>query len=300
MYSIKRKCILPLYSKYISFLEKNIHDDKLYLKIMYFHRMGCRLNLASPSTFNEKLQWLKLNDRNPLYSTMVDKYEAKNYVASIIGEKYIIPTIGVWDKPEDIDWDSLPSQFVLKVTHDSGGLVICKDKSKLDIGAACKKIRKSLTRNYYLHSREWPYKNLRRRIIAEAYMEDDESAELHDFKIHNFNGEPKFTLVCRDRYSDSGLTEDFYSVDWQHMPVKRPKHPNSMTLTSRPEELDEMYVLARKLSKDIPFLRTDFYIVNHKVYFGELTFFPASGMTPFIPEKWDAVFGQWLKLPCEK
>lgn len=297
MNSIVKLILRPLYNNYLCWLRNNIKDDKTYIKIMYYHRMGRKLNLDAPTTFNEKLQWLKLYDRNPLYTTMVDKYDAKNYVASIIGEQYIIPTIGVWDSPEDIDWDSLPSQFVLKVTHDSGGLIICKDKSKLNIDDARKKLVASLKRNYYLHSREWPYKDLKRRIIAEVYMEDNESAELRDFKIHNFNGEPKFTLVCRDRYSASGLTEDFYSEDWKRMSVRRPKHPNAKTLIPKPVELDEMYRLAKMLSNNVPFLRTDFYIVNHKVYFGELTFFPASGMTPFVPEKWDEIFGQWLKLP---
>lgn len=264
--------------------------------------MGYWPNLNEPATFSEKLQWIKLFDHNPLYTTMVDKYLVKEYVASKIGKEYIIPTLGVWDSPENICWDFLPNQFVLKVTHDSGGLVICKDKSDIDIQSIKSILQSSLERNYYLHSREWPYKDVKRRIIAENFMVDSESADLCDFKIHCFNGEPKFILVCRDRHSSNGLTEDFYDTGWNHMPIKRPKHPNAETPMQKPAELDKMFQLARVLSKDVPFVRTDFYIVNHRVYFGELTFFPASGMTPFIPEKWDKEIGSWLKLPklaCE-
>ena len=295
-----KKTLIKLYSQYWKLISKIITNDRTYISLLYHHRMGYWPNLDKPATFNEKLQWIKLFDHNPLYSTMVDKYLVKKYVASKIGEEYIIPTLGVWDSPENICWDSLPDQFVLKVTHDSGGLIICKDKASLNLQLAKSKLEKSLNRNYYLHSREWPYKAVKHRIIAEKFMVDSESAELSDFKIHCFNGEPKFILVCRDRYSGKGLTEDFYDTDWNHMTIRRPKHPNADTPMQKPAELDEMLRLARVLAKDVPFARTDFYIVNHKIYFGELTFFPASGMTPFIPNEWDITFGQWLKLPFEE
>lgn len=292
-----KKTLVELYSQFWKILSRLITNDRKYISLVYFRRMGYFPNLNSPTTFNEKLQWIKLFDRNSLYTTMVDKYLVKEYVASKIGEEYIIPTLGVWDSPANICWDSLPHQFVMKVTHDSGGLVICKNKSDLNIPKVKQKLQKSLERNYYLHSREWPYKDVKRRIIAEKFMIDSESSELSDFKIHCFNGEPKFILVCRNRYSVKGLTEDFYDIEWNHMPIKRPRHPNAETPMQKPVELDEMLRLARILSKEVPFLRTDFYIVNHKIYFGELTFFPASGMTPFIPETWDKEIGSWLKLP---
>ena len=424
---------------------KNMPDD-VYLSRMFKAKVGYPLNLTSPKTFNEKLQWLKLHDRKPIYTTMVDKYAVKDYVASIIGEQYIIPTLGVWDNFDDIDFDALPNQFVLKCTHDSGGLVICKDKSKLDIKKAKKKINKSLHRNYYYMFREWPYKDVKPRIIAEKYMEDESGYELKDYKVFNFDGEPKmiqvdygrfsrhmrnlyttdwkyieasieyptdpkyiiekpealekmlelartlskgishartdfysideklyfgeitfyhgsgfekFTpksfenqisswlklpgggyllkeanfyvwvhrqselknkpnskalsdykvhsfngvpkviLVCKDRFSELGLTEDFFDENWTHLDVRREKHPNSNEEIARPAELDKMLELAEALSKDVPFLRSDFYTIDGKVYFGELTFFPASGFEGFKPESFDKTLGDWLALPTE-
>lgn len=270
-------------------------SDKLYLQVRFWLRVGYWPNLDHPRSFNEKLNWLKLHDKRPEYTQMVDKVTAKDYVASIIGSEYIIPTLGVWNTVEEIDWDSLPNQFVIKNSGDSGGIVVCKDKSKLDIEAAKAKLGKKIDVDYYRYNKEYPYKDVKNRIIAEAYMED-ESGELQDYKIHNCNGSPQFTLVCGNRFSATGLTEDFYSFDWELMPVRRPNHPNAKTRTPRPKELEEMYRLAELLSKDIPFLRTDFYIVNHKIYFGELTFFPASGMGKFVPEEWDFKLGELIKL----
>ena len=271
-------------------------SDPLYLKLKYGVLMKKRLNLKNPITFNEKLQWLKLHDRNPLYINMVDKYEAKRYVAHRIGEEYIIPNYGVWDSFDQINFDSLPDSFVLKCTHDSGGLVIVKDKSTFDRAQAREKINQCLKRNFYYSGREWPYKNVKPRIIAEAYMTEGDG-ELADYKVHNFNGEPKFILVCRDRFRESGLTEDFFSEKWEHLPVKRPGTPNAAQPIPKPEELDQILELSRKLAEQIPFVRTDFYIIDHRIYFGEITFFPATGMTPFEPARWDKIFGDWLELP---
>ena len=274
--------------------------DETYLKRRFYHDLGYKLNLANPKTFNEKMQWLKLHDRNPSYCRMVDKYEAKKYVASIIGNEYIIPTIGVWDRFEDIEFDDFPKQFVLKCTHDSGGLAICKDKNTFDYNEARYWINSSLKMNYYRCLREWPYKDVKPRIIAEKYMEDSSTKQLRDYKIHSFNGTPKVVLVCRNRYSEEGMTEDFFDVDWNHLDVRREKNGNSTVSISKPKELEEMLSLSHRLSKDIPFLRTDFYVVNGRVYFGELTFFPASGLGKFIPESFDEQMGEWLKLPIEE
>lgn len=283
--------------------------DKLFLKFAYKTLIGHRMSFDNPKTFNEKLQWLKLYDRQSIYTTMVDKYAVKEYVASKIGDEYIIPTLGVWEHFDDIDFDKLPNQFVLKCTHDSGGLIICNDKGKLDKMAAKKKIEKCLKRNFYWSGREWPYKNVKPCIIAEKYINNtniSDSSEfinerhvqsLDDYKIHSFNGEPKVILVCRNRFSETGLTEDFFDQKWTHLNMRREKHPNSSEYIRRPKELDKMLELAKILSKDIPFLRSDFYAIGGKVYFGELTFFPASGFEKFVPETFDKKLGDWIRLP---
>ncbi len=273
-----------------------IKDDETYLKLKWRLRFGEPLNLDNPQTFNEKLQWLKLHDRKPEYTRMVDKYEAKKYVAEKIGEEYIIPTLGVWDSFDDIDFNSLPNQFVLKCTHDSGGLVICKDKSTLDMEATRKKLEKCLKRDYYIQSREWPYKNVKPRIIAEKYMEEKGGGELKDYKLHCFNGEPKMTLVCSDRFAEEGLCEDFFDNDWGHLPTRRPTHPNAPHDIACPKNFELMKELAKQLSKNIPFVRVDFYEIDGRVYFGELTFFPMSGMGVFVPNEWDLKLGEWMNI----
>lgn len=271
--------------------------DKLFLQFKFRLLMGKKLNLKAPKTFNEKLQWLKLYNRRPEYTMMVDKYAVKQYIANKIGDQYVIPTLGLWSKVEDIDWDSLPNQFVLKTTHGGGscGVVICKDKSTFDKEAARLKLQESLDSDIYINYREWPYKDVPKRIIAEQYLTNN-GHELEDYKIHNFNGVPKLILVCKNRFEESPMIDDFYSIDWQLLDIRRPGHPNSSSPQETPEKLEEMLLLAEQLSKNIPFLRTDFYMIQGKVYFGELTFFPAAGMSKFEPEEWDEVLGNWLSL----
>ena len=278
----------------------NSMPDREYLEKMFKVRMGYDLNLDNPVTFNEKLQWLKLNNRQDIYSRMVDKYTAKQYAAEQIDEKYVIPTLGVWNDFDEIDFDKLPNQFVLKTTHDSGGVVICRDKSKLDIAAARKKINKSMKNNYYLHAREWPYKNVKPRIIAEEYLSILESGkELIEYKFFCFNGEPQLVLVCKGTAHGNGRTNDFYDLDFNHLDVKL-TYPNAAEKCEKPKEIDEMLEVARKLSFGIPHLRVDLYIANGKVYFGETTFFHDSGFCKFDPPEWDRRFGNMLKLPIEK
>lgn len=266
--------------------------DSVYVRLKYRKAFGRWPDLRNPRSFNEKLTWLKLHDRNPLYTAMVDKYEAKRYVAGIIGDEYIIPTYGVWDRAEDIDFDALPDKFVLKATHDSGRVIICRDKSTLDRQKAIREMRLSLRRNFYAVTREWPYKNVKPRIIAEKLLEVADNAELADYKVHNFNGVPKVILVCRDRFRDTGLTEDFFDSEWKHLDVRRPGHPNAPILEDKPEELDKMLELSERLSKSYPFMRTDFYSVGGKVYFGEITLYPASAAVPFVPESFDDLLGK--------
>lgn len=267
--------------------------DEKFLKLRYRLEMGKRLNLENPQSFNEKLQWLKLYDRNPEYTKMVDKYAVREYIAEKIGEEYLIPLLGVWDSFDEIDFDKLPNQFVLKCTHDSGGLVICKDKSQLDIAAAKKKINKCLKRNFYYLSREWPYKNVKPRIIAEKFMVDESGTELKDYKLFCFNGEPKALFVATDRPHDTKF--DFFDMEFNHLPFTN-GHPNAVKEIKKPEGLSEMAELAKKLSKGMKQVRIDFYDINGKVYFGEITFFHWSGMVPFEPEEWDYKLGDMIKL----
>lgn len=270
-------------------------SDETYLKMKYWACLGRQLDLSNPHTFNEKLQWIKLYDRNPRYTDMVDKYEAKKIAAELIGEKYIVPTLGVWDSFDEIDFSKLPNQFVLKCTHDSGGLSICKDKSKFNIEAAKAKINRSLKRNYYLQSREWPYKNVRPRIIAEEYMEDTDSGELADYKFYTFAGRVKAMFISSGRQG-TGTKADYFDEDFNYLDFTW-GYPHADRRPQKPERFEEMKRLAEILSKDTIELRVDFYQVNGKVYFGEMTFFDGSGFDGFDPYCWDEVFGGWIKLP---
>lgn len=280
-------------------IKGNAHfiSDKIYLDILYKACFGKAINWDNPKTFNEKIQWMKVNDHNPLYTLLVDKYEVKQYVSSQIGQEYIIPTLGVWDGFNDIDFDTLPKQFVLKCTHDSGGLVIVKDKSKIDINAAKKKIEKSLKRNYYWESREWPYKNVKPRIIAEKYMED-RGGELKDYKYFCFNGKVCYLFIASDRNTPGeDVKFDYFDRDFNRLPLRQEAHPNSTYDISKPENYSEMIKLAEILSKGIPQVRMDFYNIDGKIYFGEYTFAHHGGFVPFIPERYDEEWGKEIELP---
>lgn len=271
--------------------------DKLYLSIYYRLNMRKRLDWSVLQTYNEKLQWLKIHHREAVMTDMVDKYQAKKYVADRIGEEYIIPTLGIYDSVEEINFDALPNQFVLKCTHDSGGIVICTDKSKLDIDATCVKLKKFYKRRYYWQNREWPYKNVPRRIIAEQYMVDESGYELKDYKFFCFDGKPKALFIATDRgRKDEETKFDFFDMEFNHLPIKN-GHPNSPHPIARPAGFEKMKELAAKLSQGQPHVRVDFYDINGKVYFGELTFYHWSGVVPFDPEEWDYIFGSWIQLP---
>ena len=273
--------------------------SKLWISIRFKRRTGQKMDWKNPKTFNQKLQWLKLYNRRPEYTTMVDKYEAKKYVAGIIGEEYIIPTLGVWDRFEDIDFDELPEQFVLKCTHDSGGLIIVRDKSKLDREAARKMFRTALGRNHYSVNREWPYKNVKPRIIAEQYMEDENGKGLRDYKFFTFNGESKFLYLSEGLENHATASISFYDLDGKEMPFRRSDFKPFEELPSMPSNLGEMVKLSNRLAAESqsPFVRCDFYSVKGRIYFSEITFFPCSGMLPFEPAEWDKVLGGWIELP---
>ena len=272
--------------------------DKLYLSLRYRCIMGSWINWKNPQTFTEKLQWLKLYNRKPEYTKMVDKFAVKEYVAKKIGEEYIIPTLGVWDKPEDIDWDSLPNQFVLKTTHGGGGggVVICKDKTTFDKASAIAKLKESMASDIYSGLREWPYKNVPKRIIAEKFMAPEKSPapkDLLDFKFFCFNGEPKFLYVS-DTPSHS-LT--FLNTDWTITDFGRDDYHPLNKIPEKPENLEEMLTIASKLSAGIPHVRVDLYNIDKHIFFGELTLFTGSGFIPFNPKEFDGKLGDLLTLP---
>ena len=273
--------------------------DKAYLRMYYLLHNGEWLHLEHPVSFNEKIQWLKIYDRKPLYTVLVDKVEVKKYVKNIIGEKYIIPTLGVWNSTDDIDYDSLPQKFVLKTTHDGGGggVIVC-DKRALNKEEVKQKLEKSLRHDIYKTLREWPYKNVVRRIMAEEYIEqyDASSKELIDYKFFCFNGEPKFCQV--KTHQDSTICTDLFDMNWNLLPFTgiNPNHKNAQNTPRKPENLDQMIPLVRKLAVFSSFERIDFYNVAGKLFFGEITFYPNSGMGAFSPREYDAIVGNILNI----
>ena len=281
------------------FSQFHIYDflsDKTYLRFKYWLNMDKKLDLKNPKTFNEKLQWLKLYNRKPEYTMMVDKYAVREYIKKKLGEEYLIPLLGVWDSSDDIDFDKLPNQFVLKCNHNSGlGMCICKDKSKLDIDKVKRELKKGLRQDYYLTSREWPYKDVPRKIVAEKYMEERPNTELNDYKLMCFNGKVQCSFVCSERFSDDGLKVTFFDRDWNVLPFER-HYPKSVNAIEKPKTYEKMVEFAEILSKDIPFVRVDFYEISGKLYFGELTFFPGSGYEEFEPEEWDYKLGKMIDL----
>ena len=278
--------------------------DKPYLSLRYRCLMGHWIDWKNPKTFTEKLQWLKVYDYKPEYTRMVDKLAAKDYVASRIGEEYIIPTLGVWDRVEDVDWDSLPAQFVLKTTHGGGGggVVVCSDKTHFDKAKAIKKLQTSMHSNAGKIYREKPYLNVPRKIIAEKFMavrkveENDKMSDLPDYKFFCFNGEPHYCQVIRDRHSKE--TIDFYDMEWNHMPFVglNPVAKNGVEPVAKPVHLEQMKDICRKLSKDIKFSRIDLYVIDDKEYFGEITFYPAAGFGEFTPLYWNERLGELIIL----
>ncbi len=274
-------------------------SDERYLRWLYRLAMGQRLDLANPVTFNEKLQWLKLYDRRAEYTAWVDKYRVREHVAKTIGEECLVPLLGVWDDPEDIDFDALPDRFVLKCTHNSGqGMCICKDKAALNIDTVKKNLRKGLRQDYFRGGREWPYKNVPHRIVAEEYLEDT-TGELRDYKLMCFGGKVEATFVCSDRFSDKGMHLTILDRDWNVLPIKR-KYPAVESEVPCPATYDQMVAYAERLAQGIPFMRVDFYEVNGRLYFGEITFFPGSGLEKFYPAEGDRFFGDKLSLPMER
>ncbi len=276
-------------------------SDKAYLSKMFYYRMGKQIDWDAPKTFNEKLQWLKLYDRNPRYSSLVDKYEVKDYVAGLIGKEHVARTLGIWESPEAIDFDKLPQRFVLKTTHGGGncGVVICRNKSRLDYGKTIESMRRSLNQDLYRDSREWPYKNIQKRIIAEEFLEDKETGELRDYKFFCFDGKVRALFVATERQAREEPFFNFFDDNYNSLDIKQ-GHPRADKWPERPTRYEEMKAIAEELSAGLPHVRIDLYQANNTVYFGEFTFYHFGGMVPFEPASWDRTFGDWLNLPSKR
>lgn len=275
-----------------------LFSERHYLELLYKSCMGQSLNLDSPRTYNEKLQWLKLYNRKPLYTQLVDKSEVKKWVEKRIGNSHIIKTLGVWDSFDDIVFDTLPDSFVLKSTNGGGnnGVIICKDKTKFNMKGARKCLRRSM--HSWVDLGEWPYKGVKPRILAEEYMEDKKTGEMRDYKFFCFNGEVKALFVATDRgVAGEEPKFDFYDANFQHLPFKQGHPHQCKKVIEKPESFEEMKMIAAKLSEGEPHMRVDLYEVNGCVYFGEITLFHFAGLTRFEPEEWDYIFGSWLALP---
>ncbi len=284
--------MVKLLRKLLKFL-----PDKLFLQIYFFKNMKKFINFKSPKTFNEKIQWMKVYDRNPLYTKIADKYEVRDFVANLLGEQYLIPVYGIYNHFSEIDFDSLPQQFVIKCTHDSGSVVVCRDKSTFDIDKARKKIEAGMGRNAYDYAREWQYKNIPPRIIVEKYLEQDNGESIIDYKFFCFNGEPKFFYISQGLEDHSTARISFYDLNGKPMPFRRTDY-EPFEKDKLPLLLDDMIELARKSSQHIssPFIRVDFYEINGKIYFSEYTLHPCSGVMPFSPKEWDNIVGGWMSL----
>lgn len=289
--------INDLYEKILNYLFNHFGKymtDEILLRIRYrviFHQ---KLNLKKPSAFNEKLQWLKLNDRKEIYHVMADKYKAREFVAGIIGKEYLIPILGAWNQAADIDFECLPKEFVLKCTHDSQSIVICKNKKELDDTKVRKNLENALKSDYYVLGREWAYKGIEPRIVAEELLVDESGDDLKDYKVFCFHGAPRFIQVDYDRFKDH--KRRFYSLEWEKLDIKITYEDDVSRVISKPACLNELLESSRKLAKGTPFLRVDWYITEKQLYFGELTFYPGCGFEPITPYAYDMEWGKWINL----
>ncbi len=272
-------------------------SDNLYLRWIYYLETGIRLNLNNPQRYNEKLQWLKLYYRNPLWTQLVDKYAVKDIVRERVGDSYVVPCLGVWNRAEDIEWDKLPKRFVLKTTHDGGnnGVFIVKDKSTIVKKKLKKKINHSLHRNTFLLGREWPYKNVHRRVFAEEYLEGTDG-DLRDYKFFCFDGEVKYLYVATERQSGGEVKFNFFDAEFNALALWQ-SHPMSDKNIGKPKMFEQMKALAATLSKGLLQVRVDLYEINGRIFFGEYTFFSLGGFASFHPDEWDFIWGEHIHLP---
>lgn len=272
-----------------------IVPDRLFVKMVYRAHFGKKLNLSTPDSFNEKLQWLKLNYRDDRMPLLVDKIQVKDYISQVVGKDYVVPTIGFWSNPHEIDWESLPSSFVLKCSHDSGSVIICNDKTRLDKELVCQKLSQHLKTDLFYWGREWPYRSIEPRILAEPLLIDTIIGELYDYKFFCFNGKARCFKIDFGRFTEHHA--NYYDVSGNLLSISELDCPSNPAADVHvPSCLGKMVLLAEELSKGFPFMRVDFYLVNNQLYVGELTFFPASGLSPFLDYESDILLGSWLNI----
>lgn len=304
IYRLKRKFII-MYQKYctVEHPDTYILSDKSFIKKLYKKRMGKEINLSNPKTFTEKQNWLKLYDRRPIYTVMVDKYLVRDFVAERIGEEYLVPLLGVWNNADEINFESLPDQYVLKCNHNSD-VIICKNKvftskdgSNLTENEVRERLNSQLKMDYYKAKREWPYKNVPRKIICEKFMENESGAPPLEYKVFSFNGKPEYIIVIGNRFANEAIVMDTYDLDWNYTDLINGSALRAGNIYEKPKFLDEIYRIATQLSANIPFVRVDLNFWNEKVYFGELTFSDAAGFEKYKPEKWDMLLGNKVVLP---
>lgn len=269
-----------------------IIPTRIYIKLVFRLQFGYKIDLSQPKTFNEKLNWLKLNDRKPIYSKMVDKLYVKELVASIIGDQYVVPCYGAWDDFNKIDFSKLPNKFVLKTNHDSSGATICKDKSNFNYNLYKKKFTSLLKRNYFYHCREWPYKNVKPMVLAEMLLEDPDRDKLEDYKFWCFDGEPLY-MYCTIKGGD--VYENFFDMNFKPVNISH-GYPRINPEPQKPQNFEVMKMLCKKLAKNIPFVRIDFFEINGKIYFGEYTFYDWGGFKPFINYNMDYELGRLINI----
>ena len=276
-----------------------LFTDEFYLKMQYRLIFGKPLDLNNPITFNEKVQWLKLYYHRPDYTILADKVKVKQCVRERIGEQYVVPLLGVWDRPEEIEWGKLPEKFVLKTNHDGGnfGVVICRDKETFDKAKAIRKLKASLRRNTYLLGREWAYKDIPRKVFAEQYIEDESTNDLFDYKFFCFDGKVKLLMIATDRQSKTGAKFDLFDENFNYLDLQQGPYLHASITPQKPVNFELMKELAETLSKDMPQVRVDFFEANNKVFFSEYTLYPSGGWAAFYPDEYDHILGQYFHLP---
>lgn len=271
-------------------------SDDIYLKLIYKSALKKELNLKNPINYNERLQWLKINDRKTHYTKYVDKLEVRGLISNKIGEKYLIPLLGVYETVDDIDWEMLPEQFVLKCTHGSGTNIICSNKSNLNVNHSIKQLKKWMNKNWYWVGREWPYKNIKPKIICEKYMVENEGEELKDYRVFCFDGEPKFIAVDFEINNKEKTRRNLYDLEWNFL-ENEISYPRELGIdVKRPFQLENMVNISKFLSKDMAHVRIDFYSIGEEIYFGEMTFYHQLGLAKISPEEFSDKMGSWIPI----